>query len=323
MKQQTFAAVAGSALLVPVLVSAGTAEYLTRAAVDREPPRSFARRREKAKPMPDPALDSARERLRQSPHQRVEISAYDGTRLTGHWFPHPDAKRVIVAIHGWRSHWYRDFGAISEFWKEQGCSVLYVEQRAHDTSGGQHMTYGAVERYDCQAWLRWVCKQCGIKLPIYLAGVSMGATTVLMAGALSLPGNVRGIVADCGFTSADEIWCHLARDSLHMPYRMVRRFANAKYLRRTGQTSALSTVDALKNCRLPVLLIHGDADDFVPPEMSRRNEKACAGQKRLVMVPGAGHGMSSFVGKELYEQELLAFWAAHDADSGEPGQQPV
>ena len=45
MKQQTFAAVAGSALLVPVLVSAGTAEYLTRAAVDREPPRSFARRR--------------------------------------------------------------------------------------------------------------------------------------------------------------------------------------------------------------------------------------------------------------------------------------
>ena len=108
-----------------------------------------------------------------------------------------------------------------------------------------------------------------------------------------------------------------------MPYRMVRRFANAKYLRRTGQTSGLSTVDALKNCQLPVLLIHGEADDFVPPEMSRRNEKACAGQKRLVMVPGAGHGMSSFVGKELYEQELLAFWAAHDADSGEPGQQPV
>ena len=185
------------------------------------------------------------------------------------------------------------------------------------------MTYGAVERYDCQAWLCWACKRCGLKLPIYLAGVSMGATTVLMAGALSLPGNLRGIIADCGFTSADEIWCHLARDSLHMPYRMVRRFANAKYLRRTGQTSGLSTVDALKNCQLPVLLIHGEADDFVPPEMSRRNEKACAGQKRLVMVPGAGHGMSSFVGKELYEQELLAFWAAHDADSVEPGQQPV
>ena len=40
---------------------------------------------------------------------------------------------------------------------------------------------------------------------IFLSGVSMGATSVMMASNLGLPHNVRGIIADCGFTSPPEI----------------------------------------------------------------------------------------------------------------------
>ena len=36
---------------------------------------------------------------------------------------------------------------------------------------------------------------------IFLCGISMGCATTLMAAGLDLPDNVKGIIADCGFTS--------------------------------------------------------------------------------------------------------------------------
>ena len=89
----------------------------------------------------------------------------------------------------------KDFGTIADFWAENGCSVLYADQRGQNNSGGEYMGFGLVERYDVLDWINWAIEQCGKELPIYLAGVSMGATTVLMASGLELPDNVHGIAA--------------------------------------------------------------------------------------------------------------------------------
>ena len=73
-------------------------------------------------------------------------------------------------------------------------------------------------------------------------------------------------------------------------------------------TKDYSTVEALAHCRVPVLFVHGLADDFVPPEMTYENFGACAAPKRLFTVAGAGHGMSWYVDGEGYRRELLALW---------------
>lgn len=262
------------------------------------------------------ASAAAAELLKEQNCDYVEIMSHDGLKLIGHFYPCEDAKRVIIAFHGWRSSWYTDYGMITEFWHKNGCSVLYVEQRGQNGSGGEHMGFGLTERYDCIEWINWVICRCGKNIPIYLAGISMGATTVLMAADLNLPKNIHGIMADCGFTSPSAIWTHVARNNLHMAYRVTGAMANAmcKKKIRVG-SEEYSTIDALKNTDIPILFVHGTDDHFVPVEMTYENYKACASPKRLLIVPGADHAMSYYVDKAGYEEAVLSFW--RDFDGGE------
>ena len=133
------------------------------------------------------AQKEASRQLAAAPHEVVAIQSRDGLHLAGHWFPCPDAERIIIAFHGWHSAWHWDFALISGFWRRERCSVLYVEQRAQQNSEGDYIGFGLTEREDCLAWVRWVTERFGTALPIYLAGVSMGGTTVLMAADLPLP----------------------------------------------------------------------------------------------------------------------------------------
>ena len=69
-----------------------------------------------------------------------------------------------------------------------------------------------------------------------------------------------------------------------------------------------STTEALQNTKIPVMLVHGTDDTFVPVEMTYENYKACASPKKLLIVPGADHGMSYYAAKDEYEKAALEFW---------------
>ncbi len=243
----------------------------------------------------------------------VDLTARDGTPLVGHWYENPNAKRIVVAMHGWRSRWDQDFGLIAPFLHQNGCSVLYAEQRGQNASGGNHMTFGLLERYDCIDWVNWAVSHTVPDLPVYLAGISMGATTVLMAAGLALPDCVRGIVADCGFTSPQAIWRHVAERNLHLNYDLHQSWVERLCRKRIhmGAEDA-STIDALTHCKAPVLLVHGSDDTFVPVEMTYENYKACTAPRQLLIVPGAAHGLSYLTEPERYQQALLAFWQKND-----------
>lgn len=243
----------------------------------------------------------------------VEITSQDGTRLIGHLYTCKYPKRLIIAVHGWRSTWNRDFGLAADFWFENNCNVLFIEQRCQGDSGGEYIGFGLLERYDCKAWTEWVHERYEGKLPIYLDGVSMGATTVLMASGLGLPESVHGIIADCGFTSPYAIWKHVAENHMHLKYGPIKGVADAICRQKIQMVSdEHSTVDALKENKIPVLFAHGTDDPFVPVEMTYENYKACKAPKRLVIVPGAAHGLSFYVEKERYAEELLKFWNDYD-----------
>lgn len=247
----------------------------------------------------------------------MEIIGYDGVKLVGHLRRCENEKRLIVAMHGWRSSWFRDFGAISDFWYENGCSVLYAEQRGQGESGGEYMGFGLTERYDCLEWVKWANQNGYADRPVYLCGISMGASTVLMAAGLELPGNVRGIMADCGYTSPHAIWRHVLNDNLHISFcGLTAAVADdiCKKKIRMG-TKAYSCTDAMHECKVPVFFIHGTDDHFVPVEMTYENYKACAAPKRLLIVPGAEHGMSYLTEREKYEKSVLEFWRDYDANA--------
>lgn len=257
------------------------------------------------------AAEAAR-RLSETSCETVEIKAYDGVSLVGHYYEAKEPQRVVLAMHGWRSSWTRDFGAVADFWHENGCSVLFVEQRGQGNSGGEHMGFGMRERYDCLFWVRWICENIP-ELSIYLSGVSMGASTVLMASGLELPDRVCGITADCGFTSARDIFRHITKNHLHLSYEL-RREDVEKICREKIQvgTEDYTTKDALLVNTRPVLFIHGTEDSFVPIEHTYENYKACHAPKHLLIVPGADHGASYLRERERYEKELLDFYEKYD-----------
>lgn len=304
-----------AALALPVITACGLTEYILRVVTDREAPNSYERLSQVLEGRaggedPYAFLEPGREKLKNTPHETVEIRAHDGVKLVGHWFEVKTARRVILAAHGWRSAWYRDFGAIADFWRENGCSVLYIEQRGQGNSGGKHIGFGLSERLDIPDWLLWIRGRCADRLPVYLAGISMGATTVLMTADQVLPGNVRGIMADCGFTSPDAIFRHVAQENLHLPYHLIKCCADWLFERKIGQRpDALSTLDVLKHSRFPVLFFHGADDSFVPVNMSYENYEACSSPKRMMIVPGAIHGMSYIVQQDDYEAMEKQFWA--------------
>lgn len=322
MKKRARLMLIGSGITAAVMALAesarqGAAEYFVGIAMNRELPPYPARaqRRLAGSSITEEVLEQVAlsgSKLEAQPHEVVQIQSHDGIRLMGHWLPAAHPKRVVIAMHGWRSSWSRDFGMVAEFLAKNDCSVLYAEQRGQGGSDGAYIGFGLMERYDCLDWINWANQKTEASLPIYLCGISMGASTVLMAGGLELPQNVRGIVADCGYTSAVAIWKHVAKH-LHLSYGICGGPAGRLARKRIRMAmDEVSCPQALAQCPVPVLFIHGTADLFVPVEMTYENYQACASPRRLFIVPGAAHGMSYLVDPKGYEAAVQSFWAEFD-----------
>lgn len=295
-----------------------TTRFFVRAALDREQPKAMGKtHRLVSGSRPNEEFRAFRraaaQALLEEDTQPVFLTAQDGVKLAGHWYPCADPERIVIAVHGWRTSWNRDFGMSTPFLHDSHCHVLFIEQRGQNSSGGDYMGFGVTEQFDCLDWIRWILREKGTALPIYLYGISMGASTVLMASGLALPEAVHGIIGDCGFTSPDDIWHHVASGRFHVPYHLHRSAAGYLYQKRNQlDPFAYSALDSLSRTRIPVLLIHGEADHFVPVTMAYRNYSACASPKRLLIVPGAGHVMSYFMDPEGYKAALRSFWRDFD-----------
>ncbi|MBR6676091.1 MAG: alpha/beta hydrolase [Clostridia bacterium] len=292
---------------------------LMTVAMDRKAPKAVTKQKEKLMGSGElsaflkMAMDNAAILEGDDQIKTVEITAPDGVRLVGHWKSVESPKRVLVAMHGWRTSWSQDFAIISKFWHDSGCCVLYAEQRGQGESGGDYMGFGVVERYDCLEWAKWAAENTSEELPIYLCGLSMGGTTVLMTADLDLPERVHGIMSDCAFTSPHGIWKHVVQNNLHIPYGLYHTVAGDIYRKKLSiDPKDGSCPEALKRCRVPVSFIHGTDDHFVPLSHTFENYKACASEKRLLVVPGADHGLSYLVDREGYEAFCKSFWREFD-----------
>ncbi len=248
--------------------------------------------------------------------RELTMTSFDGLRLRGRWVPAEKPRGTLLLVHGWNGRVESDFAGIIPACHDMGMNLLLIDQRAQNGSQGKYMTFGAKESRDVADWVRLHNRTFG-ELPLVLGGVSMGATTVLMATRQALPSNVCGVVADCGFTSPWEILKDVGRRKAHVPAFPILHFVRLWCRVLAGyDPKAYSATAAMKENRLPVLFIHGLADDFVPCHMSRTNYDACRSEKELVLVESAGHAWSYFTDPEGYTKALEKFFAAHLQQKG-------
>lgn len=244
--------------------------------------------------------------IAERPHEWVSTVSFDGLKLAARYFDNSSDKTVIL-FHGYRSSAARDFSCAIEMYTRLGFNVLLCDQRSHGRSEGRLITFGVKESHDVKAWVEFVNTHYGTE-KILLGGMSMGATTVLLACGLSLPNSVKAVVADCGFTSPVAIIKRVAKKSMKINAAPFLPFLNI-YCKLFGNFSiyGANTVDVLKNSTMPVIFFHGKCDGFVPCEMSEEAYSANSKGRRLVLVDGADHGLSYLINKELVENELKNF----------------
>ena len=241
------------------------------------------------------------------PCEDVYTVSDDGLRLHGRLFRFGADAPVELMVHGYRSMAYRDFCGALLSAMERGHNVLLIDQRAHGESGGQYLSFGIKEKNDCRCWINFIISRFGSDVKIILMGLSMGAGTVLMTAGPELPDNVRGIVADSPYTSPELIIRKVIRDRKLPQWPVFPLVALGAGLFAGFSLHSEGPVDTLRQCPVPVLLIHGDEDRFVPYEMSVENKRACASPCELMTVKGAGHALASYVGGEEYYRRVAEF----------------
>lgn len=241
------------------------------------------------------------------PLEAVSTISEAGFALHGTLLPSPTpTTNVAICIHGFRSSWRMDYGASARFIQGCGCHVLFPDNRAHGDSGGKFIGFGCSDRRDIISWCRYVEERFGKDCRILLVGISMGgAAVVSAAGDPDLPYSVRGVISDCPFSSGwDEMAYQMKQmfrlppfPILHTANLILRLFAGYSLRRRRP-------IDMVSGIKIPLLLIHGRADSFVPTYMSEQLYSAAICDKRLLLIDGAGHGVSYCVAPGIYQEAV-------------------
>ena len=247
--------------------------------------------------------------IRSMPREEMEITSFDGLVLRGRYYEFAPGAPVELLFHGYRGNAERDLnGGVARCFS-LGRSAILIDHRASGRSEGHVTTFGIYERLDCREWVNFALERFGPDVKLILTGVSMGAATVMMAMGETLPPNVVCVLADCGYTSPKEIICKVIRD-MHLPAPVVYPFVRlAARLFGHFDLEETSPLEAVAKAAVPLILIHGDNDEFVPYEMSARLYEACASPKKLVPIAGAGHGLAYPADREGYVKALADFEA--------------
>lgn len=242
------------------------------------------------------------------PYEEIQILSEDGQNLYGKYYHLKDGAPLIMFFHGYRCSAIRDGNGMFLYTRKLGFNVFLADQRAHGKSEGKTITFGVKERYDVRSWAEYFTQRFGETQRIYLSGLSMGGATVLMASNVGLPQNVIGILADCPYSSPKAILCSVIKQ-MGFPVKISYALAklSAKWIGRFDIEES-SAIEAVRESDIPTLILHGDADDFVPCSMSMDCQLAGEDHVQLVLIKGAAHGMSHCVDTSSYETAAYAFF---------------
>lgn len=254
-----------------------------------------------------PAMRRIFHQLNDRPYEQVSIISRDGLKLSGRYYHVKDGAPLDIGFHGYRSHPVTDFSGGSELSFQMEHNLLLIDQRAHGKSEGKTISFGILERQDILCWVHYAVERFGPNVEILLYGVSMGGATVLMASELELPDNVKGIVSDCPYADPLEIILYVGKRT-SIPRWLIKPFVIlAAKIYGGFDIQETSATSAVKHTKIPVLIIHGEADRYVPCQMSEPVMTANPKMVSRVTFPNAPHGISYLEDTDRYHKLIRAF----------------
>lgn len=250
----------------------------------------------------------AEEEFKNMPFEKVTLSASNGEKIYARILkPEKSNGHMIVACHGAHSSGICEFCICAPYFHKAGYTVLMPEHRGCGESEGKFLGYGTHESTDTFLWIDYARGHFP-ELDIFLLGVSMGGATVLMMSDRIEDPAVKGIIADCSYTSAWEEFAYQLKNPFGLPAFPLLYILNlycriiCKYSLRDA-----SPIKAVRSAKRPILFIHGSRDALVPVTMQKELFDACPTKKEMLTVENAVHAQSYYTDPRAYEAAVEKF----------------
>ena len=274
-----------------VIAEIGIAIYFFNYAIKKHPYDPQKRAEKEPEKMKEELLryDEAEAGLAEYESDEIQLLSRDGLKLYAKYY-HAKASRgiTVIMMHGYNMTGFYQFGYDALYYLSHGCDVLLPDERACGKSEGKYVTFGVYESEDCADWCYRVNEEYSPGY-IILHGISLGGATVCVATGEKLPDNVKGVIEDCGFTSPYDEFTHNLHD-MKVPPFLALPATNLYCKMKAGfGFRQKCAVEVIKQNKLPLLVIHGDTDTFVPTWMGKKIYEAATCDKELVLAKGAEH----------------------------------
>jgi len=200
------------------------------------------------------------------PIQIVSIGTADGERLVGWWLPPQDGQPTILFFNGNAAGLAIQEGR----WRriaDRGVGFLAVAYRGYDGSTGKPTETGL--RADARAAYDWLARRVD-QDDIVIHGFSLGSG---VAAGLATERPARALILEAPYTSTADV----AAESF--PWAPIRLMMLDQY----------RTRDIIDRVHIPILIIHGDADEVIPFHHGLRLYGMIDGPKTLVRMVGSNH----------------------------------
>ncbi|MBO5066466.1 MAG: alpha/beta hydrolase [Clostridia bacterium] len=240
--------------------------------------------------------------------EKIAMKNSDGKNLSGlSLSENTTSHSYIIICHPLTSN-SLDMALYAHHFCDLGFNVIIPDSRGYGDSEYSRISFGYFEKNDILDWVNGIIKK-DVKAKIFLFGVGMGGSTVLMASGLDLPENVKGIISDSAYSDVKSLFKENVKKFYPVPAFPAVEVASL-YVKAT-QGWSFSDADAVKsveNSEVPVLIIHGGEDTIVPVDQSNDLYEACPvkGSDHL-LVRGAMHAQTQTFQNEKYWKSVDEF----------------
>ncbi len=252
--------------------------------------------------------DWVKNKIKNHESEDVYIKSDDNLKLHGTLIEYKDAKGTIIIAHGYRSSPERDLYASTHEYYKMGYNILLFDQRATNQSEGKYITFGVKESKDLINWIKYINTRYPNK-KVILAGISMGASTVLMSlKHVTDKMNIKCVLVDCGYISPYREVLYCIRHYLHIDGIIFIDMINLWCkLFAHFSLKETDTISSMSKSNLPILFAHGLIDDIVPSRNTFINYEKYKGPKEMIIFDEATHGISYLMDPERYLSHIRKF----------------
>jgi len=238
----------------------------------------------------------------------LPVNATPGApRIHAWWWPDADPKApAVFYLHGARWNLTGHVRRIEQL-RRFGFSVFAIDYRGFGKSDGdlpsEQMCYE-----DASAGWAWLAKQQPDAARRFIFGHSLGgAIAIDLAAKLAAnQGNkgpqARGLIVESSFTSLPDVAAELSFSWLPTSLILSQKF---------------DSIEKIKAVNIPVLVVHGAGDRFIPARFSQALYQAAPDPKKLLLIENGSHNNSMWIGDGEYQHALGELFGLSGAPMGD------